>query len=82
MDKSRSFFPPYNTYPYQNIKSYTLNTYNFYWPIILQQMLERKRGGILEADRLGLNPSCFTYLLRQCVDKYFKFLYAQFLHVF
>lgn len=42
--------------------------------------MERKRVGVLESDRLGLNSSCFTYLLDQF--EHFKSLYPQFLHVF
>lgn len=43
--------------------------------------MERKRVGVLESDCLGLNSSCFTYLLDQ-FEQYFKSLYPQFLHVF
>ena len=42
--------------------------------------MERKRVGVLESDCLGLNSSCFTYLLDQF--EHFKSLYPQFLHVF
>ena len=43
--------------------------------------MERERVGVLESDRLGLNSSCFTYLLDQ-FEQHFKSFYPQFLHVF